>query len=70
MCLSIRLKQRRKELGITQVQLAERTGMTQQAVNRIEKGFVSRPRFLLEIAQVLKCEPEWLLKGLSIKDEA
>lgn len=22
-----------------------------------------RPRFILELAQVLECDPEWLLKG-------
>ncbi|MEY0543936.1 helix-turn-helix domain-containing protein [Providencia rettgeri] len=63
MTLGTRVKERRKALGLTQTVLAEHVGLTQQAINRIESDITSRPRFILELADVLKCEPEWLLKG-------
>jgi transcriptional regulator with XRE-family HTH domain len=44
MTLATRLKERRKELKMTQVTLAELTGVSQQAINRIESGVISRPR--------------------------
>ncbi|MEQ5136695.1 helix-turn-helix transcriptional regulator [Providencia sp. PROV188] len=63
MTLGNRVKQRRKLLGYTQYVLAKQIGLTQQAINRIESDAISRPRFILELAQVLECDPEWLLKG-------
>ena len=38
MTLATRVKERRKELKMTQVTLAELTGVSQQAINRIESG--------------------------------
>ncbi|EBC3783246.1 TPA: helix-turn-helix domain-containing protein [Salmonella enterica subsp. enterica serovar Cotham] len=63
MTLATRLKDRRKELGITQAALAERTGISQQAINRIESGLIVRPRYILEISVALNCDPNWLLHG-------
>lgn len=63
MSLAIRLKQRRKELGLTQAALAETAGVSQQCVNRVESGLSSRPRYLIEFAKVLQCSPDWLLHG-------
>ncbi|CAM7426677.1 helix-turn-helix transcriptional regulator [Morganella morganii subsp. morganii] len=65
MTLGTRVKEKRKELGYTQATLAEHVGLTQQAINRIESDIIARPRFILELAQVLHCDPEWLLKGPS-----
>jgi transcriptional regulator with XRE-family HTH domain len=47
----------RKALGITQSQLAEKSGTTQQQIARIENGVVD-PRLstLRRIANALKCE--------------
>lgn len=70
MTLGNRVKQRRKLLGYTQHVLAEQVGLTQQAINRIESDIISRPRFILELAQVLECDPEWLLKGSSVSTKA
>ncbi|EDZ9148677.1 helix-turn-helix domain-containing protein [Salmonella enterica] len=63
MTLATRVKNQRKALGLTQVMLAERTGISQQAINRIESGLISRPRYLLEISVALNCDPNWLLHG-------
>ncbi|WP_284878690.1 helix-turn-helix domain-containing protein [Citrobacter portucalensis] len=63
MSLATRVKERRKALNLTQVTLAELTGVSQQAINRIESGIISRPRYLLEISIALQCDPNWLLNG-------
>lgn len=63
MTLATRLKERRKELKMTQVTLAELTGVSQQAINRIESGVISRPRYIIEISVALDCDPNWLLHG-------
>ncbi|EEY1562355.1 helix-turn-helix transcriptional regulator [Escherichia coli] len=64
MTLATRVKERRKELKMTQVTLAELTGVSQQAINRIESGVIARPRYLLEMSIALDCDPNWLLYGL------
>ncbi|MCX8963232.1 XRE family transcriptional regulator [Erwinia psidii] len=63
MSLASRMKERRKALRMTQVTLAELTGLSQQAITRIESGMISRPRYLLELAEALQCDPVWLLHG-------
>ncbi|HDS1149904.1 TPA: helix-turn-helix transcriptional regulator [Pluralibacter gergoviae] len=70
MTLATRVKERRKELNMTQVALAERTGVSQQAINRIESGVIARPRYLLEISTALECDPNWLLHGQPTNDKA
>lgn len=63
MTLADRVKTRRQELELTQTQLAGMSGVSQQAINRIERGLISRPRYLLEMSRALQCEPEWLQYG-------
>ena len=63
MNLATRVKERRKQLKMTQVALAELTGVSQQAINRIESGVISRPRYLLEMSVALECDPNWLFHG-------
>ncbi|WP_432442700.1 helix-turn-helix domain-containing protein [Klebsiella pneumoniae] len=55
---------------MTQVALAELTGVSQQAINRIESGVISRPRYLLEISAALQCDPNWLLHGQPTDNKA
>lgn len=55
--ISQRLKQKRTELKMTQAQLAEKAGMKQQSIQQIESGETKRPRFLLELATALQCDP-------------
>ncbi|MFP9227575.1 helix-turn-helix domain-containing protein [Pectobacterium cacticida] len=61
--ISERLKQKRLELGMTQAELAHSAGVKQQSIQLIEAGITKRPRFLFEIAKVLKCDPSWLQYG-------
>ncbi len=64
MCkLSERVKNRRVELNLTQSELAEMVGLKQQSIQQIESGLIKRPRFIVEIAKVLKCDPSWLISG-------
>jgi transcriptional regulator with XRE-family HTH domain len=58
-----RLKQKREEMNLSQDQLAKLAGMKQQSLQAIEAGTTKRPRYLVELARALKCEPEWLLFG-------
>lgn len=61
--LSERLKNRRIELNLTQAELAARAGMKQQSLQKIEAGETKRPRFILELATALQCDPAWLMSG-------
>lgn len=44
----------RVRLGLSQEAVAERVGVTQQAIQQLEAGEVSRPRYLRKLAKVLK----------------
>lgn len=59
--LGARIARRRDALNITQEELAEAVGMSQQGIGSIELGEVERPRKLREIAAVLGTTQEWLL---------
>ncbi|HDU8581340.1 helix-turn-helix domain-containing protein [Morganella morganii] len=61
--LSERVKTRRVALNLTQSELAEMVGLKQQSIQQIESGFIKRPRFIVEIANALKCDPSWLICG-------
>lgn len=64
--LGHRLKRAREAAGLSQAELADRVGMSQQGVADIEtKG--GRPRKLIEIARVCGVSPEWLLGESSEK---
>jgi len=67
MNLATRIKARRIELGFTQRYVAESLDMSQQSLQRIESGQVSNPRKIIKLAEVLKCEPDWLLFGQLMK---
>jgi len=53
------LKTRRLELGLTQKEVAERTGMARETINRMEQGFfwLGMKQFLL-ICEALRLVPE------------
>jgi len=63
MKLADRIKKRRLELGLTQVELADIAGTTQQGIVSVESGRTKRPRYLHELAKALQCDPEYLLTG-------
>ncbi len=69
-----RLRRRRKELGWTQMYLAERVGTSQAVIQKIENGKSLRPRILEQIADALDVKPAWLMFGVEevgeLNDEA
>lgn len=63
MLLGERIERRRKRLGLTQQQLAERTGIQQTLISRLERGANSNPHadVLKRLAIALQCSTDWLL---------
>jgi len=61
--LGERLRQKRKEMGWTQEQLASRAGTTQAVIQKIENGKSLRPRKIDKIAEPLGVLPAWLMFG-------
>jgi len=59
-----RLRRRRKELGWTQMFLAEQVGTSQAVIQKIENGKSLRPRILEQIADSLAVKPAWLTFGV------
>lgn len=62
--LAERLKIAREKAGISQAQLAERIGISQQSVAKIESGETLQPRKIKEIANVLNVSQKWLQLGI------
>jgi len=61
---SQRIKNRRKDLNLTQQQVANIVGVSKASVSQWEKGDTSpRGENLYTLAKALKCTPEWLLNG-------
>lgn len=62
-----RIKELRKARGLTQTELAERAGVSQQYIARLEKGNVKSPNLLngLRLAAALGVEPEELISDTS-----
>lgn len=59
-----RLRQRRRELGLTAQGIAERTGKTATAVRNQENGTNGlRPEVAAQYAPILGVTPQWLLYG-------
>lgn len=61
--LGARIKFRMKELGLTQTKLGERVGLSQVSIGNIINGKTSDTPKILQIALVLRVNPEWLLNG-------
>jgi len=66
--LGTRIRERRRELGLTQAELGERVGMKQQSIQSVEDGKAQRPRKLREIARALRTSEAFLL-GETSNDE-
>lgn len=63
MNMNLRIKQRRKILGLTQEDLAQAVGVSQNAIHKLEDGSTKKPRNIIELSKVLQCDPNWLLFG-------
>ncbi|MDI3365189.1 MULTISPECIES: XRE family transcriptional regulator [Pantoea] len=62
--LAERLKAAREKAGISQADLAEKIGLSQQSVAKIENGETQQPRKIKEIASALNVTQRWLQLGL------
>lgn len=63
-----RVRERRKELGISQVDLAKKSGLAQATISAIETDRNQGSREILAISKALKCRAEWLSTGLGDKE--
>ena len=61
--LGERLRSKRREMGMTQEQLAERADTTQAVIQKIENGKSLRPRKIDKIAAALGVKAAWLMFG-------
>jgi transcriptional regulator with XRE-family HTH domain len=69
MTLGDRVRRRREELGMSQQDLAEKTGILQTLISRLERGVNTNPHtdVLLRLARALRCSVDWLI-GLYEED--
>lgn len=59
--LAQRLKQARTESGLTQVELAKEIGVSQNTIQKVEKG--GETKYINQLARALKVNAEWLQFG-------
>jgi phage repressor protein C with HTH and peptisase S24 domain len=58
-----RIKSRRATLGLSQQELADQAGVSQQLIGKLETGAAESTAKLIQIAKALECDPEWLQTG-------
>lgn len=64
--IGIRIKERRKALHLTQLQLKEATGLSSGHVSEIENGkILPSSGTLCQLSTVLNCSVDWILTGNS-----
>lgn len=64
--LGLRIADRRKAVGLTQTQVADRMGVTPQAVSKWERGLAfPDPAYLDDLAELLHVSIDALLRGVS-----
>ncbi|WP_052081163.1 LexA family transcriptional regulator [Pseudomonas sp. ML96] len=61
--LAVRLAFRREQCGLTQAQLADKSGLSQATIGNLETGRNKGTKRILELALALHITPEWLLHG-------
>jgi len=61
--IGIRLRKTRRELNLSQAELASQAGTNQAVIQKIENGKSLRPRLVESIAAVLQVNPAWLQFG-------
>lgn len=59
--LAQRLKQARTQAGLTQAQLGEKIGVSQNAIQKVEKG--GETKYINQLAKALNVKSEWLQFG-------
>ena len=59
-----KLRRLRRRAALSQQELAERAGITQETISRLERGHhAARGRTLRKLAAALNVEPKELMKG-------
>lgn len=59
-----RIKERRKELGITQTQIQQETNISSGNLSCIENGkYLPSAMALMELSKILDCSVDWILTG-------
>lgn len=61
MGLGDRIELRRKEIGLSQAELARRVGMRQSTMNSLVNGNSRTTRYLVQLAHELRTSPAWLV---------
>lgn len=67
MTFNDRVRSRRKELGLSQQELAKLTGIGQSSIGQIENGRNKSTTKILELAKALQTTPEYLMHGIKIQ---
>lgn len=68
--LSDRLKYLRAHYNLSQAELAEKAGTTQQAIQQAEKGKARQPRYLHKLAKNLDISVDWLIFGEELQSSS
>lgn len=66
--LGKRIKIRREEIGLDQIELARIAGVSQPTLANLESGKNKRTKFLPELARALRTSVEWLDTGIGNPD--
>lgn len=66
--LKDRLKQARKNAGLTQVELADRAGIKQASISEIERGLTRTSGHLIKLARICGVDPVWLSEGVGLPE--
>ena len=61
--LASRVKLARERLEITQLQVAQRAGMRQAEISKLESGSIAGSTKMVALARALQCDPYWLVTG-------
>ncbi|AFH95877.1 TPA: helix-turn-helix transcriptional regulator [Providencia stuartii] len=68
--IGIKIKTRRKELGLSGADLAKKLNISQQQVSRYENGINKIPlNHLVSIAIALKCPIDWFFQGCITEED-
>ena len=67
--LTERLKYVRSYYNLSQTEMADHAGTTQQAIQQAETGKARQPRYLHRLAQSLSIPIDWMIFGEAVKDD-
>ena len=68
MNMSARLATERRAAGLSQSQLADKSGISQQMISKLERGVSESTREIIALAAALNLNPEWLKSGIGQKE--